>query len=261
MSRELPTHMRRGKRNNGIPEMLLPKVGGPPPSTPPPASAMRSTRFQKYTDHLPDRYLSMMTPFSTPLYDARVHVARAKSHFKRKLHNLTLIFVRVDKNANGLIPRQEVRRCLAGAGILLPRAEVEAMLDEAAARNGEVYWRAITLRLSKIQFNANDGLDQVELSLIAGEFASSFDADSDGYTTVDEIESTFASFDKDGDGSIGTRELGTVMRTLGTPRAMTRTERDAQTSDSYRRVVYGGRGSEGAYTSGTKNPRPFSARY
>ena len=49
---------------------------------------MASTRFQAYSDFLPDRYLSKMTPFSTPLYDARVHVARAKAHFKRKLHAL-----------------------------------------------------------------------------------------------------------------------------------------------------------------------------
>ena len=79
------------------------------------------------------------------------------------------------------------RRCLAGAAILLPKHEVEAMLDAASARDGEVYWRAITLRLGKIEFNANDGLDQVELALIAGEFASSFDADGDGMTTVAEI--------------------------------------------------------------------------
>jgi|TARA_B110001469_G_C9594005_1_gene294872 hypothetical protein len=69
------------------------------------------SRFHKYSDHLPDRYLSQMTPFSTPLYDARVHVSRAKSHFKRKLHHLVQIFVRVDKNQNGLIPRTEVRWC------------------------------------------------------------------------------------------------------------------------------------------------------
>ena len=76
---------------------------------------------------------------------------------------------------------------MAGAAILLPKHEVEAMLDAASARDGEVYWRAITLRLGKIEFNANDGLDQVELALIAGEFASSFDADGDGMTTVAEI--------------------------------------------------------------------------
>lgn len=79
------------------------------------------------------------------------------------------------------------RRCLAGASILLPLAEVEAMLDKASAIDGEVYWRAITQRLGQIEFNANDGLDQVELALIAGEFASSFDADGDGMTTVAEI--------------------------------------------------------------------------
>ena len=43
--------------------------------------------------------------------------------------------------------------------------------------------------LHRRRFNADDGLDQVELALIAGEFASSFDADGDGYTTVDEIAS------------------------------------------------------------------------
>ena len=76
---------------------------------------------------------------------------------------------------------------MAGASILLPMAEVEAMLDKASAIDGEVYWRAITQRLGAIEFNANDGLDQVELSLIAGEFASFFDADGDGMTTVAEI--------------------------------------------------------------------------
>jgi len=219
-----------------------------------------SSRFQKYSDHLPDRYLSQMTPFSTPLYDARVHVARAKSHFKRKLHNLISIFVRVDKNQNGLIPRTEVRRCLAGAAILLPKHDVEAMLDAASARDGEVYWRAITLRLGKIEFNANDGLDQVELALIAGEFSSSFDADGDGMTTVAEIEGTFATFDTDGDGCIGQKELGCVMRTLGTPRKMDRNSlyTGSHTCDKMDRVIYGK--GEGAYTSGTKK-KMHSARY
>lgn len=99
----------RGKRDNGKPEMLLGK--GIVPIHVPKTARPTSSRFQKYSDHLPDRYLSQMTPFSTPLYDARVHVARAKSHFKRKLHNLISIFVRVDKNQNGLIPRTEVRCC------------------------------------------------------------------------------------------------------------------------------------------------------
>lgn len=76
---------------------------------------------------------------------------------------------------------------MAGASILLPMAEVEAMLNKASGIDGEVYWRAITQRLGQIEFNANDGLDQVELALIAGEFASSFDADGDGMTTVAEI--------------------------------------------------------------------------
>lgn len=79
------------------------------------------------------------------------------------------------------------RRCLAGSSILLPRAEVEAMLDQASSIDGEVYWRAITQRLSKIEFNANDGLDRVELALIASEFASMFDADGDGQATISEI--------------------------------------------------------------------------
>lgn len=218
------------------------------------------SRFHKYSDHLPDRYLSQMTPFSTPLYDARVHVSRAKSHFKRKLHHLVQIFVRVDKNQNGLIPRTEVRRCLAGASILLPMAEVEAMLDKASAIDGEVYWRAITQRLGAIEFNANDGLDQVELSLIAGEFASFFDADGDGMTTVAEIEGTFATFDTDGDGCIGQKELGVVMRQLGTPRKMDRNSLYAgsHTGDKMNRVIYGK--GEGAYTSGGKK-KMHSARY
>ena len=35
-------------------------------------------------------------------------------------------------------------------------------------------------------------------------------------------EGTFATFDTDGDGCIGQKELGCVMRTLGTPRKMDR---------------------------------------
>ena len=66
-------------------------------------------------------------------------------------------------------------------------AEVEAMLDQASSIDGEVYWRAITQRLSKIEFNANDGLDRVELALIASEFASMFDVDGDGKATINEI--------------------------------------------------------------------------
>jgi Ca2+-binding EF-hand superfamily protein len=241
--------------------LLLPKVSGAA-GRPPASARMASTKFQPYSDFLPDRYLSKMTPFSTPLYDARVHVARAKAHFKRKLHALVNIFVRVDKNQNGLIPRSEVRRCLAGAGILLPRVEVEAMLDQASARNGEIYWRAITLRLGKIEFNANDGLDQVELALIAGEFASVFDNDGDGYTTVQEIESTFAKFDADNDGHIGSKELGSVMRTLGTPRKMTRADMyRGDVGDEYNRVVYGARGAEGSYTGASRGGGNRSARY
>ena len=72
---------------------------------------------------------------------------------------------------------------------------------------------------------------------------------------------TFARFDQDGDGHIGNKELGHVMRTLGTPRATSRAAAARQTGDKYHRVVYSGRGTEGAYTSGTKNPRPASARY
>jgi len=243
------------------PSLLLPMVAGGAPmnmASPRPVLTPRGTRHQRYSPRLPERYLSQMTPFSTPLYDARTSVARAKSHFKRKLHALVAIFVRVDKNANGLIPRTEVRRCLAGAGILLPRAEIEAMLDAAAARDGEIYWRAVTLRLGRIEFNANDGLDAVELALVAGEFASVIDNDGDGHTTVAEIEGTFARFDADGDGHIGGKELGAVMRQLGTPRANTRGSQ--HTGDAYQRVVYNGRG-EGAYTRATKNPRPVSARY
>jgi hypothetical protein len=245
----------RGRRDHGKPELLLGKNIAPIYRAE--TARPTSSRFTKYNNNLPERYLSQMTPFSTPLCDARVHVARAKSHFKRKLHHLVQIFVRVDKNQNGLIPRTEVRwcsvltckprraaatpyararapisctrrahgaqgrahrggtlrggrvpmyqcsacqimlsfsnsplhprRCLAGSSILLPRAEVEAMLDQASSIDGEVYWRAITQRLSKIEFNANDGLDRVELALIASEFASMFDADGDGQATISEI--------------------------------------------------------------------------
>jgi len=249
----------RGRRDHGVPEMLLGTnvKAFARPSTKP----MQSSRFQKHSEHLPARYLSEMTPFSSPLYDARVHVARAKAHFKRKLFHLTQTLIRVDKNHNGLIPRSEVRRCLAGSGILLPHAEVETMLNAAAAQDGEIYWRSITLRLARIEFNANDGLDQVELSLIAGEFASAFDADGDGATTVKEIESTFAGFDTDGDGCIGAKELGSVMRELGTPRKMGRGELySTHTGDKFSRVIYGGKGQEGAYTSQSKK-KSHSARY
>lgn len=99
----------RGRRDHGKPELLLGKNITPIYQAQ--TARPTSSRFTKYSDDLPDRYLSQMTPFSTPLCDARVHVARAKSHFKRKLHHLVQIFVRVDKNQNGLIPRTEVRWC------------------------------------------------------------------------------------------------------------------------------------------------------
>ena len=99
----------RGRRDHGKPELLLGKNIAPIYRAQ--TARPTSSRFTKYNADLPDRYLSQMTPFSTPLCDARVHVARAKSHFKRKLHHLVQIFVRVDKNQNGLIPRTEVRWC------------------------------------------------------------------------------------------------------------------------------------------------------
>ena len=158
---------------------------------------------------------------------------------------------------------------------------------------------------------------------------------SPGAAPLDPQENTFAGFDTDGDGCIGSKELGSVMRSLGTPRPMgagppgvqptspstPRAPRElsfqcscregscapwhervlsvmttmsslllpiiltspsrlhlhspsspdrtpttivplqAHTGDKFHRVVYGGRGAEGAYTSGSKNHRPFSARY
>ena len=76
-----------------------------------------------------------------------------------------------------------------------------------------MYWRVVIGHLKRIKFNANDGLDEVELALIAAEFASIFDADGDGIE-AHEINDAFKSFDKDGDGDISTRELAMVMRTL-----------------------------------------------
>ena len=74
-------------------------------------------------------------------------------------------------------------------------------------------WRVVIGHLKRIKFNPNDGLDEVELALIAAEFASVFDADGDGIE-AHEISAAFKSFDKDGDGDISTRELASVMRTL-----------------------------------------------
>ena len=66
----------RGRRDHGVPEMLLGTnvKAFARPSTKP----MQSSRFQKHSEHLPARYLSEMTPFSSPLYDARVPRARAQ---------------------------------------------------------------------------------------------------------------------------------------------------------------------------------------
>ena len=70
---------------------------------------------------------------------------------------------------------------------VLARVSTSPADTSPAEEDGEVYWRAITQRLSKIEFNANDGLDRVELALIASEFASMFDADGDGKATINEI--------------------------------------------------------------------------
>ena len=67
----------RGRRDHGKPELLLGKNIAPIYRAQ--TARPTSSRFTKYNADLPDRYLSQMTPFSTPLCDARVHVARSSS--------------------------------------------------------------------------------------------------------------------------------------------------------------------------------------
>ena len=104
-----------------------------------------------------------------------------------------------------MLPDKYVKKIIAQSQLPDP--------DPSPMKEGDVYWRVVIGHLKRIKFNPNDGLDEVELALIAAEFASVFDADGDGIE-AHEISAAFKSFDKDGDGDISTRELASVMRTL-----------------------------------------------
>ena len=179
----------------------------------------------RVTRHLPDRYVSTQTPHSTPLFDSHIMFGHAKLSFKKKLHRLKLDFERADVNRNGLIPALHVRNALAAANIQLPDAYVKKLIS-AASYNGpgkDVYWRAITLILSKINFLATDGVSEVELALIADEIRATnastfFDAGRDGRVDASDIHRAFNAFDVDNNKHIGPKELSAVMRTLRTTR-------------------------------------------
>ena len=57
----------------------------------------RLSRYHKYNKKLPGRYLSELSPNSMPLADAKVHLARARLAFQKKLRRrllLTLMMLR-----------------------------------------------------------------------------------------------------------------------------------------------------------------------
>ena len=196
----------------------MPLKNFPRPGT---ARGMLDSRYHKYNKKLPGRYLSELSPNSMPLADAKVHLARARLAFQKKLRRLDTQFKLADDNGNGLMPPKGIIKCLERADIVLPDKYVKKIIaqsqlpdpDPSPMKEGDVYWRVVIGHLKRIKFNPNDGLDEVELALIAAEFASVFDADGDGIE-AHEISAAFKSFDKDGDGDISTRELASVMRTL-----------------------------------------------
>lgn len=168
--------------------------------------------------------------FSTPLADANIRLGRTKRLFRIKMGALKSYFERVDKNMNGLVTPQEVYRGLEEAKMELPAKYVEYLIRRCMYGNSgmtpnvgdctDVYWRAITLELGKIKFDAKDGLDEVELSQLAQEFSHIFDTNGDGNVEAEEVNALFKSFDKDGSGSLSYRELTRVMKSLGTPRGI-----------------------------------------
>ena len=52
----------------------------------------RLSRYHKYNKKLPGRYLSELSPNSMPLADAKVHLARARLAFQKKLRRLDTQF-------------------------------------------------------------------------------------------------------------------------------------------------------------------------
>lgn len=181
---------------------------------------LKVSSYHRASTFLPDRYVSNATPHSTPMQDAGILLACAKRTFRTKLQRLRLVFESMDDNNNGLIPASLVRPALIRAGMRLPDVYVKKVIAEASFGHGDggghvckdVYWRGVTLHLSKIKFFAMDGLDEIELSLVADEITSGsaaaiFDEDGDGRVEAHEVAEVFKSFDTDRDHNIGPAEM------------------------------------------------------
>ena len=190
----------------------MPLKNFPRPGT---ARGMLDSRYHKYNKKLPGRYLSELSPNSMPLADAKVHLARARLAFQKKLRRLDTQFKLATQRqradaAKGIIKCPSAPTSCCPTSTSRSSAVAAPDPDPSPMKEGDVYWRVVIGHLKRIKFNPNDGLDEVELALIAAEFAV-FDADGDGIE-AHEISAAFKSFDKDGDGDISTRELASVMR-------------------------------------------------
>ena len=134
----------------------------------------RLSRYHKYNKKLPGRYLSELSPNSMPLADAKVHLARARLAFQKKLRRLDTQFKLADDNGNGLMPPKGIIKCLERADIVLPDKYVKKIIaqsqlpdpDPSPMKEGDVYWRVVIGHLKRIKFNPNDGLDEVEYRMM-----------------------------------------------------------------------------------------------
>ena len=92
---------------------------------------MLDSRYHKYNKKLPGRYLSELSPNSMPLADAKVHLARARLAFQKKLRRLDTQFKLADDNGNGLMPPKGIIKCLERADIVLPDKYVKKIIAQS----------------------------------------------------------------------------------------------------------------------------------
>ncbi|XP_060924574.1 uncharacterized protein LOC132998844 [Limanda limanda] len=105
-----------------------------------------------------------------------------------------------DKDGNGYICASDLRQVMTNLGEKLTDEEVDEMIREADADgDGQVNFAEFVQMMNAISTSTQpiDMADQLTEEQIA------------------EFKEAFSLFDKDGDGTITTKELGTVMRSLG----------------------------------------------
>ncbi|VDI29092.1 calmodulin, partial [Mytilus galloprovincialis] len=104
-----------------------------------------------------------------------------------------------DKDGNGFISAAELRHVMTNLGEKLTDEEVDEMIREADLDgDGQVNYEEFVKMMTFIRVNREmKKADQLTEEQIA------------------EFKEAFSLFDKDGDGTITTKELGTVMRSLG----------------------------------------------